>query len=234
MLSSAQYAYVLHQRPYTDSRLLIEFLTEDSGLIRAVARVPGKRQKGIFQCFQRVHLEFWGTSDLKTLRGCESAGVTTLSLSGDTLYCGFYINELLQRLLPLEEPCPEIFRAYEAVVAELALCRSRPEQESGLRCFEFFLLEYLGFAVVLDTCAVTGAEVQPELAYVFEAGSGLHENAQLSRHSGAWVIPGAQLLAMARRDFTDPAVRKSAKKITRVALRQLLGPRPLGSKDLFL
>jgi DNA repair protein RecO (recombination protein O) len=229
-----QYAYVLHQRPYTDSRLLIDFLTENAGLIRAVGRIPGKRETGGLQCFQRLHVEYWGVSSLKTLRSCEYAAATMTALLGDALYCGMYINELLQRLLPHEEPSPELFQFYEKVVIQLSHARLRPEQELILRHFEFYLLEYLGFAVIFDVCAETDANVCLNQFYYFEAGSGVrHYNSGIRLAQDGSLIAGEQLLAMARRDFNDPEVLKSAKKISRQALRHLLGPKPLKSKELF-
>jgi DNA repair protein RecO (recombination protein O) len=232
--NSSQYAYVLHQRPYTDSRLLIDLFTEKSGLVRVVGRIPAKRQTGAIQSFQRMHVEYWGNSSLKTLRTCESAAVTLTPLLGDSLYCGMYINELLERLLPSEEPCLELFHFYETVVVQLAQSRTRLEQESVLRYFEFFLLEYLGYAVVVDVCAETEAQVCVGQFYFFEAGSGVREcTSEFRPSNNGNIIAGEQLLAMSRHEFHEPAVLRSAKVITRQALRHLLGPKPLKSKELF-
>ena len=233
MSDKSQYAYILHVRPYTDSRLLIDFFSENSGLVRTVGRVPGKRHTAQYQSFQRMHIECWGASSLKMLRSCESAG-GSIVLLGDSLYCGMYINELLQRLLPLEEPCPDLFLFYETAVTQLAHAKSRVEQEAVLRHFEFFLLEYLGFAVIFDLCAETEVQVLPDRLYYFEVGSGIREyTADAATPDTAEVIRGEQLLAMAHHNFTDQEVLRSAKKISRQALRQLLGPRPLKSRELF-
>lgn len=232
MLGNPQIAYVLHLRPYTDSRVLIDFFAETSGVIRAVGRVPGKRHKGLYQGFQRLHLEYWGSDSLKTLRSCETAGNATVLL-GEALFCGIYINELLQRLLPPEEPFPELFLSYEAAVSHLTQSKSRSERESILRHFEFLLLEYLGFAITFDLCADTEVEVRPDGLYYFEAGAGMHEYSAASATRDADLIRGEQLLAMARREFTSREVLQSAKKISREALRQVLGPKPLKSKELF-
>lgn len=225
---------MLHQRPYTDTRLLIDLLTENSGRVAVVGRAPSKRQTGMFQNFQRLHVEYWGSSSLKTLRSCETAATTTSRLSGHALYCGMYVNELLERLLPAEEACQELFHFYEAILPQLAQSRSRLEQESILRHFEFFLLEYLGYAVVVSLCVETDADVCEGQFYYFEAGAGVRPfHANVPSANNANKIAGEHLLAMSRREFFDPAVLRSAKVITRRALRHLLGPKPLKSKDLF-
>lgn len=224
---------MLHQRPYTDTRLLIDLFTENAGRVSVVGRVPSKRQTGMFQNFQRLHVEYWGDSSLKTLRSCETATGIFSRLSGQALYCGMYVNELLERLLPSEEACRELFHYYEAILPQLAQSHSRLEQESVLRHFEFFLLEYLGYAVVVDLCTETDAEVCEGRFYCFEAGAGVRPYRPDVGTDKADRIAGEHLLAMSRREFYDPAVLKSAKAITRQALRHLLGPKPLKSKELF-
>jgi len=145
-----------------------------------------------------------------------------------------YVNELLERLLPPEEACCDLFHFYEAVIIQLAQSQARLEQEAVLRHFEFFLLEHLGYAAIVDVCAETAAEVRAGQFYFFEAGSGLRQcSPDLPSSNTVNMMAGEQLLAMSRREFRDPGVLKSAKFITRQALRHLLGQKPLKSKELF-
>ncbi len=225
-------AYVLHVRSYTDSRLLVDFFTESAGVVRAVGRAPGKRNRAIFQCFQALDITYMGKSELRTLTSCEVSAETPYLLFGESLYCGLYLNELLQRLLPPEDAYPGLFAFYEAIVAELSKDLLRPQLEAVLRRFEFFLLEQLGFGIPFHVCVESGAEVTQDGSYVFEPGSGLRECVPTST-SRSEPIPGAHLLAMSRQDYTDGKVLRSAKLISRRALQSLLGPKPLKAKELF-
>jgi DNA repair protein RecO (recombination protein O) len=226
-------AYVLHLRPYTDSRVILELLTTLSGVVHAVARTPGKRDRAKFESFQPLNIELSGASELKTLRVCESLFETPLNLSGLSLFCGLYINELMQRLLPLGEPFPDIFSYYEAMLKFLSLGATQAEIESALRKMEFFVLAQLGFGIDFSMCSVSDVAVEARCFYVYDPTNGFsiaNQNAAVGREK---LMPGAHLLALAAGELTDPEVLKSAKYIARRALAPLLGNRPLKSRELF-
>jgi DNA repair protein RecO (recombination protein O) len=226
-------AYVLHVRPYTDSRVLIDFLTENTGVIRAVGRAPGKRQRGSLQNFQHLHIRYRGDSALKTLMGCEQESSAPMLLTGDALYCGIYLNELLQRLLMPEDPARELFHFYENTLHRLLEAKTREQLEIVLRQFEFFLLEQLGFSLQFDVCASTGEEIRPEGLYIFEVESGFREIQSDRDPRGETGISGGLLLAVARNDWDSAEVLRIAKRLSRQALKHLLGNKPLHSKELF-
>jgi DNA repair protein RecO (recombination protein O) len=223
-----QNAFVLHVRPYTDSRLLIDFFTEHDGLIRAVGRTPGKRDRAKYQPFQPLELEFSGSGELKTLRSCELTNHIAFSLLGHSLFCGLYINELLLRVLQADEPFPPLFSFYGGAVQALKANPSHQQTESVLRSLELFLLEQLGFGVDFDS-SETGQPINEERFYFYRAGHGFCECGQDSGEA----IPGHHLSAIDRRDFSDEAILRSAKIITRAALSPLIGEKPLKSRDLF-
>jgi DNA repair protein RecO (recombination protein O) len=65
-------------------------------------------------------LSFSGRGELKTLTAREAAG-TAVSLRGDRLYSGLYVNELLVRLLHRYDPHPQLFVAYGDTLQSLAI-----------------------------------------------------------------------------------------------------------------
>lgn len=233
-MEMSQKAYVLHVRPYTDSRLLIDFLTERSGLVRTVGRSPARRNRSCFQSFQRLDIELQGRSELKSLRFGEPDGARAFILSGKALFCGLYANELMQRLLAFDDACPEIFLFYELTLARLMTADATSGLEAALRDFEFFLLGQLGFGIQFDICADTETPVSASEFYYFEVGVGLrHWVRYPNEQPGREMISGADLLAIACHDFTNERTLKSAKRISRQALQPLLGSKPLVSKELF-
>jgi DNA repair protein RecO (recombination protein O) len=227
-------AYVLHLRCYTDSRVILELLTSHSGVIHAVARVPGKRDRSKFEPFQPLIVELSGSSELKVLRVCEPHSEAPPNLIGIPLFCGLYINELMQRLLRPGEPFPEIFCYYETLLELLTLGASQMEVESSLRRMEFFVLARLGFEIDFSVCAGSGAAVDARDCYLYEQGKGFlvaNCDVDVGRQK---LIPGAHLLALAKGELSDVGVLKSAKYISRRALAPLLGTRPLKSRELFV
>lgn len=231
---SVDKAYILHLRPYTDSRVILEFLTCQRGLVHAVARTPGKRDRAKFEVFQPVNVEFMGSSDLKTLRYCEQTLESTASLVGTSLFCGLYLNELLQRLLSPGESFVDLFHYYEATLQRLKMGATTMDFESALRKMEFFLLEQLGFALDFSASWATGSVVIPDNLYRYAVGEGFSEvgNGAVTR-AGEIHIPGAHLLAIANGKLDDPEVLRTAKMISRRALAPLLGGKPLKSRELF-
>ncbi|HBH36525.1 MAG TPA: DNA repair protein RecO, partial [Gammaproteobacteria bacterium] len=93
-------AFLLHRRPYRDTSLLLECLIAGEGRMPLIARGAAKgRLKGILQPFQPLMLKWRGRGEVMTLTHAEAAE-KPVDLKKKLLYCGFYLNELLMRLLP--------------------------------------------------------------------------------------------------------------------------------------
>lgn len=227
-------AYILHLRRYTDSRVILEFLTCQQGLVHAVARTPGKRDRAKFETFQLVDVEFIGSSELKTLRHCEQMTDSPTSLTGTSLFCGLYLNELIQRLLSPGESFSDLFYYYEATLQRLRNGTRMAEFESALRKMEFLMLTQLGFALDFSTCCATGLAVTTDNLYRYVVGEGFSKvDSNAGSRAREILIPGAHLLAIANDELEDPEVLRSAKAISRKALAPLLNGKPLKSRELF-
>ena len=225
-------AYVLHSRKYTDSRLIVDFLTTDSGRISAVTRT-NKKQSSLLQPFKSLDIEWKGRGELKTVIQCEPDSSQSYSLSGGMLYCGLYLNELLQRLLPVDEENLAVFESYQYAVRQLAKLRNTSEVEPILRIFEFSVLKCLGFAVQFTETSPEGKPVQVAENYFFISGQGLVTAHDEARMPGALQVSGQALLAIDSEDYASVETRKVAKAIARRSLAPLLGNRPLKSRELF-
>src|SRR5437667_10731600 len=159
-----QQAFVLHAYPYRETSLIVEALTLEHGRVAMVARGakrPRSELRGVLQAFQPLCLSWAGAGELKTLMGAEWRGGLPL-VTGAALLCGFYLNELLLKLLPREDPHPGVFADYETALGDLAAGR---DQATVLRRFEVRLLAAMGYALPLVTDADTGAPVDPAVRY---------------------------------------------------------------------
>lgn len=227
-------AFVLHSRPYRETSLLIDFFSRHYGRFRAVAKgVRGaKKNNRVLSPYMPLLITWSGKSELKTLRHVESSG-SPLLLQGDRLYCGFYLNELLLRLLAEHDAHTDLFDQYLHVLTKLA--SDAIPMESSLRVFEFNLLEDIGYGLVLDADAETGDAVVPEGRYWFDPLTGftLKENLtgqQLSK--GNWFL-GKELLEIHTGHFEIPAIASAAKRLIRLAFQPHIGNAPLKSRALF-
>jgi len=232
MRVALQPSFVLHTRPYRDSSRLLEVFTAEHGRISLVARGARRPSRGgsggaLLQPFTPLLLSFSGRGELKTLGAIESAGAA-VALSGERIYSGLYLNELLVRLLHRHDPHPQLFAAYGAALAELA---SDDSVEPALRRFEFTLLHELGYGFELAADGRSGASVRADDWYHYHPDCGLYARegvAEAERPAYA----GADLLAMARGEFGGQ-VRLTARRLLRHALAAHLGEAPLRSRELF-
>ncbi|UTN75521.1 DNA repair protein RecO [Pseudomonas aeruginosa] len=157
--AAAQATYVLHSRPYKETSALVDFFTP-LGRLRAVLRGARGKAGALARPFVPLEAEWRGRGELKTVARLESAGIPNL-LNGQALFSGLYLNELLIRLLPAEDPQPEIFAHYAATLPLLAA--GRPI-EPLLRAFEWRLLEQLGYGFALDV-DIDGRPIEPQALY---------------------------------------------------------------------
>jgi DNA repair protein RecO (recombination protein O) len=221
MRINLQPAFVLHHRPYRESSMIIDLLTEEQGRITAVARGMKGRFRGILQPFIPLLVSWVGKTELVTLTAAESQGAPIM-LQGTCLFSAFYLNELLVRLLHKHDPCASIYALYHNTLIAL---QSDTLQQKKLRLFEKNLLEQLGYALHLNQ------EINAEkyYRYIPEQGFKVHEDTQLSSK----VFLGKNLLAFQAETFHDLDVLRDAKRLMRLALLPLLGPKPLHTRKLF-
>jgi DNA repair protein RecO (recombination protein O) len=219
-------AYVLHARPYRETSAIVDLLTLGFGRVSAVARGvrSGRRGAQPPRPFSRLTVACSGRAQLLTLTSFDS--LTHRWLTGDALYAGLYLNELLLRLLRDDDAHPVVFDGYERTLDSLGA-----DPEPALRCFERLLLKECGYEIAFDYDAATGAAINADACYRYEPDVGFQtvdENVD-QRH----VFAGATLKCIDRDDYRDADVRRAAKQIMRRALAPHLGDRPIGSRALY-
>lgn len=227
-----QAAYVLHRRDYGDTSLLLEVFTAGRGRLPLVAkgarrgRRAGGSQAALLQPFAPLLMTWSGRGEVGTLTRAEPAG-RAAALLGDAIYCGFYVNELLLRLLGRAEPDEVLFGAYQRVLTELAAADGA---DAPLRRFELTLLEQLGYRPRLDRDAESGAAVQPHLRYVCDPERG---PVRAVVADAADAVSGATLLALHNGIPPAGAAAREARDLLRRLLAPHLGEKPLLSRALF-
>lgn len=224
MLSGALPAFVLHSRPYKETSALVDFLTPQ-GRLRAVLRGARGKAGSLARPFSPLELELRGRGELKNVARLESDGVSHW-LQGQTLYSAMYLNELLLRLLPAEDPHPALFDHYSLTLQALA---GNPPLEPLLRAFEWRLLDELGYGFALNV-DIGGLPIRASGLYRLQPDAGLEPVLQLQ----PGLFQGADLLAMADADWSSPGALAAAKRLMRQALAPHLGGRPLVSRELFM
>ncbi|MDO9218960.1 MAG: DNA repair protein RecO [Lacisediminimonas sp.] len=190
---SDQPAYVLHRYDWSESSLILDVFTRHYGRVALVARgakKPSSSFRPILLPMQLLHLAFGGDAEIRNLKSAEWQGGHVMP-TGDALLSGYYLNELLMRLLARDDPHPALFDAYSATVQLLA-SQSADTMQLALRAFELRLLRDIGLLPVLDAETATLRPLGADTRYVLVAESGLRQ-----AHAGDRVsLPGAQWQAL--------------------------------------
>ena len=186
-------AYVLHRYDWSESSLILEMFTRTYGRIALIARGakrPSSSFRPILLPMQLLHVAFGGDAEIRNLKSAEWQGGHVMP-TGDALLSGYYLNELLMRLLARDDPHPALFDAYASTVQLLA-SQSVDTLQVALRAFELRLLRDIGFLPLLNVQTATLAKLEPDTSYVLLAEAGLREAHDDDRSA----LSGAQWLAL--------------------------------------
>ena len=226
-----QPAFVLQHWPYSETSLLIDLFTEQSGRITVIAKGARRlksRYRGVLLPFQPLAVLFTGKGDVKTLTGAEPVGLRLL-LSRDHLMCGFYLNELIIKMLYRYDPYESLYSVYERAVLELS---RKSDAEFTLRRFEKHLLEQAGYGLHLQNDISTGLPIDKNVVYRYlpELGPIVDSN---SRNDGV-LIHGDALIALEQEESFTDRVRKELKQLSRTVLATHLQGKPLNSRRMYV
>lgn len=211
-------AWLLHRHAFRNTSLVVDLFLPERGRVGAVAR--GGRKIPALAPFTPLWVSLKaGRGELFSLRQVEPRG-SALALQGTALYCGFYLNELLMRLLHRDDAHPALWPVYEHSLTALA---GETPLDITLRRFERVLLDEIGYGLTLDHDA-EGLPLDDRACYQWLPDQGL-----VRRADG---YPGDLLRALAGEQWSD-AVRRMAKPLLRTALAPHLGDKPLRSRELF-
>ena len=225
-----QPAFVLHSRPYRETSLLVDALTRDHGQVGLLARGVRKeksRWRGVLQPLQSLQIGWYGNGELVTLTAAEPGHIMA-TLSGERLFAGIYLNELVLRLGRRGDDQATTFHDYEQCLQRLGASESTAWT---LRRFERDFLHNLGYALPLTHSADDQSDIDPDAEYDYEVEAG--PRSPLSRSSGLR-LRGASLLALARDEAPDDSGLRDLRQLMRLVIRHHLGGGVLNAWQLKL
>ncbi|MYD45892.1 MAG: DNA repair protein RecO [Gammaproteobacteria bacterium] len=214
---------LLHRRPYSDSRTIVELLTAGNGRVSGVLR-QSATAKSRAELFVNYELSWRGRNELVNVSHCEP--VSTYLLSGRGLFSGLYLNELVMRTTRSRQLVAGL---YEQYLSTLDALQHNEDLEPPLRSFERGLLESLGLAVQFDREMPQGNPIDPQQSYQFLPQQGF----QRIPNDASGGMKGSCLLAVAKDDYSSSASRQAAKLVLRTALQDFIGEQPIVSRALF-
>lgn len=184
MRNEALIGYLLHQRPYQEKRALYYLFSQQHGVIHGIGKkgaplfmplqlfATGKRD---LKTFSQINIAPFGSPRTQVIQGDDVATADTRhqeSITGQHQYAALYLNEILWRLLPTEDPLPILWQHYQDSLYQLKQPLSADELRLCLRQFESDLFNELGFSLTLDQDSL-GNPIEPEQDYRFLPDVGL-------------------------------------------------------------
>ena len=229
MRNEVLHGYLIHHRKYRERSHIVHLFTQEHGRVDGILRQTPPPQ------YQPICLQASGNSELKNFTKLEIVN-QPIFFFGDAFFSGFYLNEILLRLCPLEVQMEQSFAQYAHTLTQLQQLAQQadPNQflKQILRQFEHELLEDLGYALDFSTDA-NQLEIQASLNYIFQLNEGFIPTAQASRAT----LNGQQILSMCQyekgRDFGLEQLQLLT-KLYRQMISSLLGDRPLKSRQLWI
>lgn len=185
-------AFVLHRYDWSESSVILEVFTRNHGRIALVAKGakrPSSNFRPVLLPLQPLQLSFGGDAEIRTLKAAEWMGGHVMP-TGDALLSGYYLNELLMRLMARDDPHAALFEAYAGVVEVLAGDHAGAQsaaQSAALRAFELILLREIGFLPSLDAQTLTLEPLAAQHSYALAPEAGLRE-----AQDDEAALPGAQ------------------------------------------
>ncbi len=238
---AVQPAYVLHQHDWSETSLILDLFTREAGRVAVAAKGakrPYSQLRAVLLPLQRISVSLSkpGKSasaeggEVQTLRTAEWGGGATLP-AGAALFSGYYLNELLLKLLARHDPHPALFDAYADTLAHLS------EGDEVLRAFELKLLAELGLLPDLSVVTPTQAHVDPERRYQLSPESGVIPPTTDASLPGALLVQLQAALLHGSMDALRQACATASpalKTTLRGLLHYHLGHQPLRTRALMV
>lgn len=240
-----QHAYVLHSYAYSETSLILDVFSREYGrlpLLARGARRPRSALRGILQAFQPLEIGWFGAGEVRTLAKAEWLGGTPL-LGGTALLLGYYLNELLLKLLPREDAHLRLFDAYAQAIRALAfdsltqtsLDKTGRSAPMYLRQFEKILLAELGYGLALEFDGVSGEPIEAHNVYRYLVERGpMKIDLEFDEMVLSQGVRGKTLLDLANDDYSDPRTLAESKLLMRMLINHHLAGQALQSRRVFM
>ncbi|MEG0171174.1 MAG: DNA repair protein RecO C-terminal domain-containing protein [Acinetobacter sp.] len=229
MRNEVLHGYLIHHRKYREKSHIVHLYTQEYGRVDGIIRQIPPPQ------YQPIRLQASGKSELKNFTKLEILNQPVF-FHGDAFFAGFYLNEILLRLCPLEEAMLRTFEQYQLTLLQLQQLASHESAalflRQILRQFEHVLLQELGYAIDFSVDA-SQQEVLPLQHYQFQLNDGFIPVAQASRSTIAGSLIATMQSYQDGQDFSHEQLQLLG-KLYRQMISSLLGDRPLKSRQLWI
>ena len=224
-------AFILHRRDYRESSRILTCFTRDHGRVDMICkgcRKSGKTSK-VLEPFRLYDLSWVGKTDLKTLVQADENRVLNVQQHSHKLYCGLYLNELLNGLIRVSEAEPEVFDLYESTLESLA-GGAESSIQHVLRYFELKMLNYMGYGVSLTHEHDGMTPIHQDSHYGFQPEHGFFKTTDKEQ----FLARGDSIIALNTGHLESARHEREARNLTRILISYYLPNTTIQSRKLFI
>ena len=207
---------------------MIEIFTPNFGRLALIAkgcRREKSRIRGLFLPFKPLLFGWTGKGELPILTSIEQTEFCPqLDVLG--VVCGYYLNELTLKLLHRHDPHQLLYNKYQYAVFELL---DKQNRHTILRIFEKYLLQEIGFGLVLGHDAESGETITATRHYQYLPQKGPVVTQPLNGEQDN-IIFGATLIALQKEKFESQQEHLQAQRLTRLLIDIQLSGKELRSR----
>ena len=234
-----QPAYILLNRPYSETSWIVEVFSREYGRLSLMAKGARRlksKLKGALLPFQPVLLSWVGKGEMPTLTSAEidqsEFDLFTHELKGDALVCGFYCNELVVNLLHRHDPHQSLFDQYHSTIMAMNSSIETTLLANTLREFEQVVMRETGYEVSFEYEADGRTPIESSGFYYFQSHQGF---VRMANQNHPRAISGRIILTL-KENVADlkPQDLSHSKRLMRDILTQILGAKKIVSRELFL
>lgn len=212
--------YLIHARPYREKQAIYYLFSQQFGLVHGV----GGRGVPLF-----VQLELFATGQnaLKNFSQIHMVSAVPTPKLGQNQYALLYLNELIYKLIALENPCSLLWQAYHDSIRTLQQNSTMFIIKLTLRQFEMTLFDELGVSIEWGMDS-RGQAININDFYDFIPAQGFVK----SEHG----ISGELILKIAHSDINNEIFDDTLRilgRIHRHLIDYLLDYEPLNSRSLW-
>lgn len=172
-------AYILLNRPYSETSWIVEIFSREHGRLALMAKGARRlksKHKGVLMPFQPTLLSWSGKGEIPTLTSAEidqgKFDFASQEIRGDALVCGFYCNELVVNLLHRHDPHLRLFDNYHSTIMQLADSENAERLMTLLRGFERQIMKEIGYEINFLCEADGKTALVDDAHYFYQPGQG--------------------------------------------------------------
>jgi len=217
-------SFIIHSRPYSETSIIFDILTESNGLISLIAKGIKKKKDGsLLQPFKELQLSYTNKGSLPILTKFEIINSFS-EIKSKYLLIGLYFNELIYKFIPKSEPLPSLYSIYKKQLEYMKTTKDIPDVV--LLTFETMFLKEIGYEIV--RAQIQSSNIIWDKKYFYDYEIGFRE---VGNNHPLNLISGKSLYYLLKYEFSSIDEIKGVRNIIKNIINELLGDRKIKSFD---